>query len=309
MSDNFKTFVVINPNSANRRTLNEWPLIEQELKRNLGGFGVEFTSGPDEATKITRSALKDGYEMIVCVGGDGTNNEVINGFFEDDKMINPQSVFGMICRGTGSDLRKTVGSPRDIIEAAKVLGGKKIKACDLGKTTFINHQGKETGRYFINIADFGIGGEAVDRVNKTTKIFGGFISFLWATLVTSFIYRNKRVQLRIDDESFKEEFIKNVVVANGKFFGGGMQIAPRAKMDDGVFEIVVLGNLGWVEGFLVMRKIYKGEIIKNKKVRYSSAKRVMATSEQRVLLDLDGEQPGMLPATFEIIPQVIKVKV
>lgn len=308
-SKNFKTLVVVNPNSANQKTLKEWQDISLEIKKNIPDFDYVFTHFPHHATILTRQALKDGYEMIVAVGGDGTNNEVINGFFEDEKLINPEAIFATISRGTGCDLIKTLGIPKDYRLSSQALSGAATKKIDLGKMEFIDYEGRRLFRYFINIADFGMGGETVNRVNHTTKAFGGFASFLWGTLVTSFTFRNKKVRIKIDDKFEKELTIKNVVIANGCYFGGGMCIAPRALMDDGQFEIVIIGDVRNLQGIPFMRKIYRGELIEHPKVFYLQGQYVEAESEEKVLLDIDGEQPGTLPAKFQIIPKIINVKI
>lgn len=309
MNDNFKTFVIVNPNSANRRTGKIWEYIKKELEKNIGKFDFKFTTAPFDATLISRDAVKSGYEMIVAVGGDGTVNEVVNGFFENDKIINSEITLGIISRGTGSDLIKTLGISKEISQAVEKLKGRNVERCDLGKINFVDKDDKEVTRYFINIADFGMGGETVDRVNKTTKFFGGFISFLWGTLITSIKYKNKMASLNIDDKIKFEGKIKNIAIANGRFFGGGMEIAPTAKMDDGFFEVVIISDISYFKGLRIMQKIYKGELIENEKVKYLKGKIISATSSEVVLIDVDGEQPGKLPAKFEILKSMINVKI
>ncbi len=309
MARNFRTKVIVNPHSANRSTRRQWPGIAEEIRRNIGEFDWEFTPGPNTAPELTKRALKEGYEMIVGVGGDGTNNEIINGFFEAEQAINPEAVYGMICRGTGSDLIKTLGIPRDPGTAARLLAGRETRRIDLGRLSFRDHQGREARRYFINIASFGIGGEVDDRVNRTTKVFGGRLSFLYGSIRAYFSYKNKAVSIEIDGSSLGARKVFNVAVANGQYFGGGMRVAPRAQVDDGLFDLVIMGDLSFLESARMGRMIYKGNHIDLPRIESFRGKRLSATSEQRVLLDVDGEQPGMLPASLEIIPGAIRVKV
>lgn len=305
----FKTLAVVNPNSANGATQKLWPKIEDEIAKNVRNFEYVFTTHQGHAIELTRAGLKEGFEMIVVVGGDGTNNEVVNGFFEKGKPINQEAIFAHITQGTGGDLRKTTGIPKDFKQAASVLATENTKPIDVGHMTLIDHDGNLVERYFINIASFGIGGDVDDRVNRSSKRFGGFVSFAWASLASILTYQNKMVHLKIDGEVIEDAKIFNCAVSNGQFFGGGMHVAPNAKIDDGIFDIILLGDFGRVETLFQMSKIYKGGHIGHPKVKCFTGKVVEATSDEEVLLDVDGEQPGKLPSTFTIIPGAINLKI
>ncbi len=305
----FKTLAVVNPNSSNGATKKNWPKIKDEIEKHAPKFEYVFTSNQGHATELARAGLKEGYEMIVAVGGDGTNNEVVNGFFENDEPINPDAIFAHITQGTGGDLRKTLGTPKDYKEAAAVLAGEVTKRIDIGKMTLIDHDDNPISRYFVNIASFGIGGDVDARVNRTTKAFGGFVSFAWASLVSMITYKNKPVHLKIDGKDIGDFTIFGVAVANGQFFGGGMHVAPYAKMDDGKFDIVVMGDFGFIETLTQMTSIYKGGHINHPKVKSFQGSVVEATSEETVLHDVDGEQPGKLPSTYTLLPAALRVKI
>ncbi len=307
MNEHLKTFAVVNLRSANGRTEKLWPDIKRVLSEAIGTFEFAFTTGQYTAPDITKKAIKSGFTRIISVGGDGTLNEVVNGFFEQDKPINPQSVLGVISMGTGADFIKTMGIPKPYQDAVKVIKNANARDVDTGKIKFVAHSGHETTRYFINIADAGIGGETVDRVNRTTKAFGGFISFLWGTIMTLVTYKNKNITITLDNNKPYTTDINMLTIANCQFFGGGMHIAPRAVPDDGMFDIVTIGKAGFIDFLRNSSKIYKGTHISDPMVGYTNARHVELTSKDRVLLDVDGEQPGMLPATFDILPKSIKV--
>ncbi len=308
-SENFRTKFIVNPASANRSTGRLWKQLSKTLSGAISPIEASFTTAADHATELTRQALRDGYEMIVAVGGDGTINEVVNGFFEAGAPINSDAVIGVISRGTGSDFIKTLNIPKDIEGAARTLRGRSVKRCDTGRLTAVGRNGQPIVRYFINIADFGIGGETVERVNNTTKAFGGFASFLYGAIVTILTYRGKRVKVKVDDSYECEKVINNVVVANGQYFGGGMRIAPNAQVNDGLFDILVVEDTGVVESLKSIPKVYRGTHIDNPKIQYLRGKTVAAESPDTVLLDVEGEQVGRLPARFEILPGAINVKV
>lgn len=306
---NFRAKFIVNPASANGSTGKLWDTLERAIGNEIGEVDASFTTAANHATGLAREALDDGFEMIVAVGGDGTVNEVVNGFFDSGAPVSADAVLGVISRGTGSDFIKTMNLPKEIEDAARVLKGRAVKRCDAGRFTSRGPDGKEMERYFINIADFGVGGEAVERVNNTSKAFGGFLSFLYGTLKTLWVYKGKKVKFRIDDDSEIEQAINSVVIANGQYFGGGMQIAPEAIADDGLFDIVILDDLSFVESLLNIPKLYKGTHINDPKVTCFRGKRLVAESDEDVLIDVEGEHGGMLPAKFEIIPSSINVKV
>jgi YegS/Rv2252/BmrU family lipid kinase len=302
-----KMVFVVNPHSGNASTGREWPSIRAAAEKRLGVFTSCLTSGPGDATRITRSNLLDGAEFIVCVGGDGTLNEVVNGFLKDDTLIREDALLGFIPNGTGCDFVRTAPIPRNIAESLDTIRDGYACPIDLGRLRYRNYHDETCTRYFLNITSFGIGGEVVDRVNRTTKALGPFISFMWATLITLFIYGKKKIRLRVDDGYDEEVKIWNVAVANGQYHGGGMQVAPEAAIDDGFFHITVIGDLSLASVFRHLPKLYNGNIGKIKEVSFLKGKRVEAFSDQPVLLDVDGEQPGRLPVTIDIMPSAIRM--
>ncbi len=304
----FKTLVVVNPNSANGATLKNWPLISDEIGKYVAGFQYVFTTAPKDASELTRQGLIEGFEMIVAVGGDGTNNEVINGFFDGNDLVNPDAVFANITQGTGGDLRRTLGTQRDFTKVAPLLAGDNTKRIDIGQMEFVDHQDKKRVRYFINIVSMGIGGEVDARVNRTTKVLGGFASFLWASAASIITYKNKTIRLVLDGKDLGTKKIFNCVVANGRFFGGGMHVAPYAKMDDGKFDIIIIGDMNMKERLVDMNSIYKGKHVELPKVETYQGQELEAYSDQEVLLDVDGEQPGKLDAKFTIRKNAVRVK-
>ncbi|HUT52827.1 MAG TPA: diacylglycerol kinase family protein [bacterium] len=303
-----RAYFVVNPRSANGRTGKAWPEIKELAQRAFGEIEAGFTERRWHACELARAALKAGHELIVSVGGDGTNNEVVNGFFEGGKPVNPEAVFAVVCSGTGSDLIKTLQIPRDFRESVPMLPGLAAKPTDVGRMTLRDHSGRDVSRYFINIASFGVGGEVDERVNRTSKALGGKASFLWASFWGSLAYKNKAVTFRVDGGEPFERKIFLAAASNGQYFGAGMRVAPDAAVDDGLLDFAVLGDFSFFEQFKLMSTIYKGGHLGLPKVEIQRARRVEATSSERVLLDVDGEQPGTLPATFEVLPCALRVK-
>ena len=305
----FKKIVfIVNPHSGNGATGREWPRIQTAAKAQLGTTLTScLTSGPGDATRMAKSHLLDGADVIVCVGGDGTLNEVVNGFMDENGPIRKDALLGFIPNGTGCDFVKTVPIPRDLEESLDTLRSGNPRLIDLGRLRYRNHQDAPSTRYFHNITSFGLGGEVDARVNRTTKAFGPFISFIWSTLIAILSYGKKTIRLKVDNHYDEEIKIWNVAVANGQHHGGGMRVAPGAVIDDGLFHITVIGDLSLAGVFRHLPKLYNGKIREIKEVSCLTGKKVEAFSQEPVLLDVDGEQPGILPITIDIIPSALWV--
>jgi len=240
-------------------------------------------------------------------GGDGTLNEVINGIMMHEESIRSDVTIGFVPNGTGCDFVRTVPIPRDTEHALNLIAAGPARRLDLGRLFLRNHQGYKCLRYFHNITSFGLGGEVARRVNRTSKVLGPLFSFLWATLISIFLCGKKRIRMRIDND-FEQEFnIWNVAVANGRYHGGGMQIAPDASVYDGRLNVTVIGDLTIPEIFLNLPKLYNGRIYDNDKVVIFTGEKIEAFSDRQVLLDVDGEQPGMMPITINMVPGALKI--
>ena len=306
-----RTVVIVNPKSQGGKLGKRWPEVAETLGRAFP-FDEAITKGVGDATNLAREALKGGAERIVAIGGDGTVNEVVNGFFENGVSIAPEATFALIPFGTGGDFRRTLNLPKEIADAAAVIAAGQRRKVDVGKLGFIGTDGQPATRMFANIASFGVSG-VVDRlVNESGKKLGGKLSFMIASVRATWSYKNQRVQLVFDGKDRAEISINTVAVANGKYFGGGMMVAPDAELDDATFDIVSIGDVGMGEVMKLSRKIYKGDHLAMDKVSVRRAKVVEAEGIEPgavIELDVDGENPGRLPARFELVPQALWVAV
>ena len=302
-----KCVFIVNPKAGGGSTGSKWPVIKSMAKKRLGDFKSFLTDGPDDARNITKTAIAEGAGLVVCVGGDGTLNEVVNGFMESDESVRTAVRLGFIPNGTGCDIVKTISIPTNIEQAIEVIAAGHVRTVDVGRLFFKDHQGGDACRYFHNVSSFGLGGEVAQRVNRTSKTMGPFISFIWATLLSLFLYGRKKVLLKIDDQLEETYRVWNVAVANGQYHGGGMWIAPDAVIDDALFHVTIIGDLSLFQIFFNLPKLYNGQIAEVSKVKMLTAKKIEAVSEQNVLLDIDGEQPGVLPAVIEILPGALKM--
>ncbi len=304
-----KTFLVVNPYSAGGETGRRWAELSGEVRRTIGDFGFGFTERAMDAARLTRDALAEGFECIVAVGGDGTVNEVVNGFFAEGKALNPKAALGLIPRGTGGDFRRTFGWDLELDSALARLRTDKTEPFDVGLVEYVNHQGQKESRYFANIASFGVSAAVAYEVNATSKALGGNLSFVWGTLKGMSKYKDRRVRLRVDGGAPEELGITVVAASNGRYFGSGMCVAPKAVTHDGLFELTIWHDYGMADFLIKSRGVYSGEHITWKRTRYSQCRTLEAESDEEVLLEMDGEVPGKLPCRITLLPGAIRLKV
>jgi len=310
-----KAFVIVNPYSRNGRTGREWPEIETALKHIYGDVAVAVTRRRGEATGYVCNALKEGYGEIIAVGGDGTVNESVNGFFDEEGPIAPDATLGFITSGTGGDFRKTFGLPSGWRAALAHVKDAGTRAVDIGRVSCIGPSGIAVVRHFVNIASFGLSGAVVDSVNRAriAKLFGGQFAFAFHSALDMLAYRDRTVRLRVGATFDEIVSISTVAIANGQYFGGGMWIAPHAEPDDGMFDVVVIGGTAKGQSMAELKLVYTGEHLSRPHVRALQGQKIVAapvaeTGGRPVLIELDGESAGRLPATFEILPRALRLR-
>ncbi|MDQ2960815.1 MAG: diacylglycerol kinase family lipid kinase [Candidatus Dormibacteraeota bacterium] len=305
-----KTLIVVNPTSAGGRTATRWPRLQQALDAMRVVYDVHFTVAPGDATDVTRRALAAGYQRVIAAGGDGTLNEVVNGFFDaDGTAVRPAAVVGMLPSGTGCDFRRTAGIPTDPAQLAALVAANPTRTVDLGRIVYDDPA--TPARMFINIAACGVGGEVAARVNRNTSKGGGMRGtavFLGISLSTLLSFGGRRVRLTVDGVA-REHMVQNVVIANGRCFGGGMRVAPAARLDDGRFDVIVLPLLGRAHSIALLPSLYRGAHVRRADVMVSRAAsvRVEPLDDQSLLFDVEGEQVGTAPATLTCLHNAVTI--
>ena len=305
-----RTLVIVNPASAGGRTGRRWPDFRDAMFRAAVEHQTFLTSGPGDATTATRRALADGYDRIVSCGGDGTLNEVVNGFFTPDgSPVNRDAILGLLPSGSGSDFRRSTRLPTEPAALATILARNRTRRIDAGRIVFDSPA--TPPRHFVNIADCGVGGEVVARVNRGAGKrggVGGTLVFLAVSLRVLATFASRPVRLTTDGVAI-EVRIQNVVIANGSCFGGGMRIAPGAAMDDGVFDVVVLPAMGRLSTLMAVPSVYLGAHLRRPGVRVIRARvvRVEPLDPRPLLFDIEGEQIGAAPATLTCLPGALRL--
>lgn len=303
-----RTFLVVNPRSANGETGRRWPDISAAVLKTLGDVGTAFTDAPMHAASLTAKALEAGYRCIVAVGGDGTLNEVVNGFFQAKGGPPADASLAFIPRGTGGDFRRSFGWTGDVRAACARIHGEATRPLDVGRVSFIGPDGRAGQRYFVNVASFGVSGQVDREVNRASKGLGGKATFFLASVKAMWRFRDQRVRLRADGGAWTEERITTVAVANGQYFGGGMRVAPTADTRDGQFDVTVWSGYTLLDFALKSRRIYDGTHVTLPGTRTFRARLLEAESDEEVLLDVDGEQPGRLPVRMELLAGALRLR-
>lgn len=306
--------VIVNPASAGGNTAKDWPGLAVRIRDHFGPFACAFTKRAGHAREIALTEAENGRKLILACGGDGTLSEVANGIIEAQKQpqngVQSNTVLGLLPHGTGGDFRKTLDLPARFVDAVQALAKGVTRRIDAGEIDYIDHQGRSAHRYFINVSSLGLGGEVVKRVNSANKSLGGTIPFAYATLAATLNYQRPELWVQLDDGDARRIAITNISIANGRYFGGGMKIAPDAKLNDGLFDIVIIKDIATIDILANVQKLYAGT---HGDLAYVSIKRaqkftVRAVNERELVrIEVDGEAPGRLPATFRVVKDALSV--
>ena len=298
------TVFLVNPASANGSTGRRWP----ELARRAAAAGLEgatlFSERPGHLAELAREAALDGAELLVLVGGDGSVNEVANGLAG----LGRQPEVAVVPRGTGWDFSRTFGIPRKIDDAVQVALEGDVRTIDLGRASYRAWDGSDATTSFANVASAGMSGAIAKRANETTKALGGKASYLWATFAVFSGWAATEIEVAVDGERRAGPMF-DVVVANGRFFGGGLEICPDAEPDDGLFDVLTIGDVTKRDLVMTMPKMYRGTHLPHPKAELLRGSSVTVTSETPLPIELDGEQPGTTPVTFEVAAGALRLRV
>jgi len=305
--------VIVNPKSAGGSTRESWSSIASDLRAHFGPFKVAFTKAPGDGVALARKYSEEGAELIVACGGDGTINEVANGILESGC----DAEMGVFPSGTGGDFRRSLGIPGSHREAARALRDGKTKRIDVGRVSFVDHQGNPASRYFVNVSSFGLAASIIGRVKSNKALewlpLGGVrgrANFALSTLQEVVGLGPESVLVRIDGGEERPLLTVNFCVANARYFGGGMLIAPDAKLDDGYFDVVNIGDIRTAKVLLNAYTLYNGSHIHLDEVKSTHARKIEARSAgPDVQIETDGELPGRLPAVYEIVPNALSLRV
>jgi diacylglycerol kinase (ATP) len=253
--------------------------------------------------ELAREAALGGARLIVAVGGDGTVNEVVNGIAGVDDVE-----LAIVHRGTGGDFVRTFGIPHSLDGALEVASGTTTRQIDLGRATYHSWAGPEATQWFANVASAGMSGAVAKRVNETGKSLGGKASYAWSTVAVFVRWKNVQLRVTVDGEE-RSGPMYDVMVANGRFLAGGMEMTPEAEPDDGLFDVLLIGDVTKRDLVLTLPKIYRGTHLPHPKAELLRGSNVSIEAPIPLPVQLDGEQPGTTPVTFEVVRSALRLRV
>lgn len=296
---------VVNPASANGSTRRRWPEIAHRAAE-LGLSGESLLSERrGHAAELARRAAEGGAGLVVAVGGDGTVNEVVNGLLAAD---GARPELAVIPRGTGTDFVHHFRIPTKLDEAVRAARDGAARPLDAGHVSFRGWGGEEASAYFANAASAGMSGAVAQRANSSSKALGGKASFLYATLAVFARWHASEMEVEVDDER-RSGLMYDAIVANCRYLGGGMAMLPEAVPDDGLLDVLLIGDITRRDLALTLPKVYRGTHLPHPKAEALRGRRMTVRSDTPLPVQLDGEQPGTTPATFEVVPEALRLRV
>jgi YegS/Rv2252/BmrU family lipid kinase len=247
--------------------------------------------------------VSSGATLLVAVGGDGTVNEVVNGL-----ALREGVELAVIPRGTGTDFVRSFGIPARLEDAVRVALDGHTRSIDLGRAAYRSWRGPQEESWFANIASAGMSGAIAKRVNESTPGRAARVAYLWATLSVFAGWRNTEVRVSVDDE-IRGGRMHDVIVANCRYFGGGMLITPDARPDDGLLDCLLIGDVTKADLVRTLPKIYRGAHLPHPKAELLRGTAVSIDADEPLPVELDGEQPGTTPVRFEVVPAALRLRV
>lgn len=303
MTSPFGPLVLIaNPNAGRGTVSKALPRVERVLAEANLDYRVVLTTHPGHATEAARQALNKGERYLVAVGGDGTVHEVVNGMVRDGGPVAADAVLGVVAAGSGCDFIRSFGLPPDAEQAAAQLAGDRVRTIDVGTVTCADG----TTRCFVNIAQAGLGGAVVAKAANVGRFLGGarYAAGFWLALP-----RFRPATVRLDASGQYHAWRAfNVVVANCRFYGGGMQISPNSDPGDCLLDILVMTG-SKSDSVSTLRKVYKGAHLPHRNIAELRAAQLSIDADPDLPVEADGELLGVTPASFGIIPGAIRLKV
>ncbi len=302
------TKVIVNPVAGSHSVGRKWSRINRQLQKAGLSFDYEFTEHTGHAMEIARRSADDGYHFLIAVGGDGTVNEVANGILRSTRPGN--TIMGIVAAGTAHAFALSLGIGKDNTKALSLLAGQKRALIDVGVVQCWS-QGQPIKRFFVNEASVGFSAEIVDAWKSLPVRFGHSLNLALRTVAgykSLATHRNQKLSLRMGNE-VESIFCCGVVVANGRYLADGMQMAPHASLDDGLLDVVIIGDVTKAELLKIRPTLYNGSHIRHPKIREKKTTTITIESDEQFLVEADGNILGEGPASFSVIPSALTVVV
>ncbi len=303
----FLPLVIINPASGSGSAGRDWGSASTIMRSHFGPFENRFTRSRGDAARIAEEEARAGRDLIISFGGDGTISEIAGGIVNSEM----DCELGVLPHGTGADFLRTLKFPKNLTNAARALRNGQSSIIDMGQVEYCKPEGGFASRFYINSASFGLSGVVASQVNNQKKILGGTFSFAVGTVRAAMLFNNPRISLEMDGQRWISSVITTVCFNNGRYFGGGMKIAPRASPVDGRLDAVIVKKVSFLKLLTHAPLLYWGahlglSVVHSKQI--ISARAWPVDTDRKVIVEIDGETPGELPAEFKICPAALKVR-
>ncbi len=300
-------FIIVNPASGGGRTEPIMDSLLNSLRSRCGGrVSLVRTERPGHGAELARQAVLDGHREIVVVGGDGTIHECVNGIFALPPSYHHDITLGIVSTGTGCGLGRSLGIPLRIEDQIAIAFDSECRTIDLGRMRFDHTRHTHV---FVNECQIGIGAEVVLRTRKEKKAFGGSLSYTLATIPLLFSFPNPEVQLEIDDAPQHAARVTGISIGNGAITAGGMHLTPRAVLDDGLIDVLIMKGQSPVQRARGFAHVRSGKHIYSPNFDYHQVQRIRITSSMELPVTADGELSGALPVTIDTLPKSLRVHV
>lgn len=303
------TYVIYNPIAGAGKAKAAWNLLQPELEKWCAGvYTLLQTTRKGDATGFAHRIAQEGGGLIMVVCGDGTINEVANGLLSAGESAAAHCEIGIINGGSGAGLAQSLGLPADVRDQIALIFQKQSKPLDAGITTCQDERGNVVERYFVSECQAGIGGAVVAEVGLGRKRLGGSIGFGLGAVSQLIRYRAQETHVRLDDTTAVSRRMLGIVVGNGNYCAGGMQLTPGARTDDGLFTVLLIGQMNLLTRLYTFSKVYEGAHIRSPHYALKQARQIEMVSELPVWVETDGELIGKTPCTIRMLPAALRVR-
>lgn len=295
---------IINPSAGRGITPDTFDQLKSYFFNKLGNFDYVLTKNKQDIEDQTRIALRNGTKQIVAVGGDGTIQAVVNGFFYNGKMINPSAILAVSKMGTGSDYYKTVSNEKNVNDWKSLVTDFKIKKVDLGYIKFRNS--KRKGQYFANMASSGLSALVARKKDKLPKWTPSILKYVLPTIHSFFSFKPELVEFITDSHSFRSK-LSSLFVCKGIYAGGGMKFGGNVTIDDGMFDITIMETFSPIKLMFQIHKLYSGKLESISGVRKIKTNKLRIKSPTSIGFELDGEFDQINDFEFSMKEKAINI--
>jgi diacylglycerol kinase (ATP) len=299
--------IICNPVAGGGRAARQLPRLQRALARSRLDHRVLWTRCVGDATRLAMLARESGASALIVVGGDGTLNEVSQAYVDEHGQPAAAPPVALIGAGSGDDFaRSGMGlGPDPMSRLVERLMHWRTRSVDVGLLTLRDRRGGDVRRTFVNVASVGISGTVDQLVARGSQYPGGKAAYALASFRALLSYRNVPIELRLDGHTSYQGPTYIAAIANGRFFGGGYQIAPNASIDDGFLDVICIADFSRRAALALGGKLRRGEHLREAQVHSWRAQTVEVLTEQPVLVDVDGETPGFSPLVAHIVPKAM----